>query len=73
MAEPGDQRAVRSALATRILGVSSSQIRARVKAGLAADHLVPPGVAEAIGAVPHVQAADWQFACKAGTVCSGAM
>jgi len=24
-------------------------------------------VAEAIGAVPHVQAADWQFACKAGT------
>jgi hydroxymethylglutaryl-CoA synthase len=24
-------------------------------------------VAEAIGAVPHVQAADWEFACKAGT------
>ncbi|NLX37763.1 MAG: hydroxymethylglutaryl-CoA synthase [Chloroflexi bacterium] len=24
-------------------------------------------VAEAIGAVPHVLAADWQFACKAGT------
>jgi hydroxymethylglutaryl-CoA synthase len=24
-------------------------------------------VAEALGAVPHVQAADWQFACKAGT------
>jgi hydroxymethylglutaryl-CoA synthase len=24
-------------------------------------------VAEAIGAVPNVQAADWQFACKAGT------
>ena len=24
-------------------------------------------VAEAIGAVPHTQAADWQFACKAGT------
>lgn len=24
-------------------------------------------VAEAIGATPHVQAADWQFACKAGT------
>jgi hydroxymethylglutaryl-CoA synthase len=24
-------------------------------------------VAEAIGAVPHTQAADWEFACKAGT------
>jgi hydroxymethylglutaryl-CoA synthase len=24
-------------------------------------------VAEALGATPHVQAADWQFACKAGT------
>jgi nicotinate-nucleotide adenylyltransferase len=30
------------------LGVSSSQIRARVKAGLPVDFLVPPGVAEAI-------------------------
>jgi nicotinate-nucleotide adenylyltransferase len=30
------------------LGVSSSQIRARVKAGLPFDHLVPPFVAEAI-------------------------
>ena len=30
------------------LGVSSSQIRARVKAGLPIDHLVPPAVAEAI-------------------------
>ena len=30
------------------LGVSASQIRARVKAGLAIDHLVPPAVAEAI-------------------------
>jgi nicotinate-nucleotide adenylyltransferase len=30
------------------LGVSSSQIRARVKAGLAIDHLVPASVAEAI-------------------------
>lgn len=30
------------------LGVSSSQIRARVKAGLPVDHLVPPSVAEAI-------------------------
>jgi nicotinate-nucleotide adenylyltransferase len=29
-------------------GVSSSQIRARVKAGLPIDHLVPPAVAEAI-------------------------
>src|SRR5512140_1563742 len=24
-------------------------------------------VAEAIGAVPHIQAGDWEFACKAGT------
>jgi nicotinate-nucleotide adenylyltransferase len=31
------------------LGVSSSEIRARVKAGLPIDHLVPPLVAEAIG------------------------
>ncbi len=30
------------------LGVSSSEIRARVKAGLPIDHLVPPAVAEAI-------------------------
>jgi nicotinate-nucleotide adenylyltransferase len=30
------------------LGVSSSQIRARVKAGLPVNHLVPPAVAEAI-------------------------
>ena len=31
------------------LGVSSSEIRARVKAGLPVDQLVPPPVAEAIG------------------------
>ncbi len=31
------------------LGVSSSEIRARVKAGLPIDHLVPPAVAAAIG------------------------
>ncbi|HMP83167.1 MAG TPA: nicotinate (nicotinamide) nucleotide adenylyltransferase [Verrucomicrobiota bacterium] len=30
------------------LGVSSSQIRARVKAGLRIDHLLPPAVADAI-------------------------
>ena len=30
------------------LGVSASQIRARVKGGLSIDHLVPPPVAEAI-------------------------
>ena len=36
------------ALAGFPLGVSSSQIRARVKAGLAIDHLVPAAVAEAI-------------------------
>ena len=32
------------------LGISSSEIRARVKAGLTIDHLVPPTVAEAIHA-----------------------
>jgi nicotinic acid mononucleotide adenylyltransferase len=31
------------------LGVSSSQIRSRVRAGLPIDHLVPARVAEAIG------------------------
>jgi nicotinic acid mononucleotide adenylyltransferase len=31
------------------LGVSASQIRERVKAGLPIEHLVPPMVAEAIG------------------------
>jgi nicotinic acid mononucleotide adenylyltransferase len=30
------------------LAVSSSQIRARIKAGRRIDHLVPPAVAEAI-------------------------
>ena len=30
------------------LGVSSSQLRARIKAGLPIDHLVPAAVAEAI-------------------------
>jgi nicotinate-nucleotide adenylyltransferase len=36
------------ALAGFPLGVSSSQIRARLQAGRAIDHLVPPGVAESI-------------------------
>jgi nicotinate-nucleotide adenylyltransferase len=31
------------------VGISSSQIRARIAAGLSIDHLVPPAVAEAIG------------------------
>jgi nicotinate-nucleotide adenylyltransferase len=31
------------------LGVSSSEIRARLKAGLPVTHLTPPGVAEALG------------------------
>ena len=30
------------------LGVSSSQIRERIKAGLSIEHLTPPAVAEAI-------------------------
>lgn len=51
-------------------GISPSQVRAVWVGSESHPYAVKPTstiVAEAIGAVPHVQAADWQFACKAGT------
>ena len=51
-------------------GVAPSQIRAVWVGSESHPYAVKPTstlVAEAIGAVPNVQAADWQFACKAGT------
>jgi len=50
--------------------ISPEQIRAVWVGSESHPYAVKPTstiVAEAIGAVPHVQAADWQFACKAGT------
>lgn len=60
--------AARNALARA--GVSPSQIRAVWVGSESHPYAVKPTstiVAEAIGAVPNVQAADWEFACKAGT------
>lgn len=60
--------AARNAL--RRAGVSPEQIRAVWVGSESHPYAVKPTstiVAEAIGAVPNVQAADWQFACKAGT------
>jgi len=60
--------AARNAMARA--GVSPSQIRAVWVGSESHPYAVKPTstiVAEAIGAVPNVQAADWQFACKAGT------
>jgi hydroxymethylglutaryl-CoA synthase len=51
-------------------GIEPSQMRAVWVGSESHPYAVKPTstiVAEAIGAVPHVQAADWQFACKAGT------
>jgi hydroxymethylglutaryl-CoA synthase len=51
-------------------GISPSEIRAVWVGSESHPYAVKPTstiVAEAIGAVPNVQAADWQFACKAGT------
>ncbi len=51
-------------------GVAPNQIRAVWVGSESHPYAVKPTstiVAEAIGAVPNVQAADWQFACKAGT------
>jgi hydroxymethylglutaryl-CoA synthase len=51
-------------------GIASSQLRAVWVGSESHPYAVKPTstiVAEAIGAVPNVQAADWQFACKAGT------
>lgn len=60
--------AARNAMARA--GVPPSQIRAVWVGSESHPYAVKPTstiVAEAIGAVPNVQAADWQFACKAGT------
>jgi hydroxymethylglutaryl-CoA synthase len=51
-------------------GIAPGQIRAVWVGSESHPYAVKPTstiVAEAIGAVPNVQAADWQFACKAGT------
>jgi hydroxymethylglutaryl-CoA synthase len=60
--------AARNAMARA--GVDPSQVRAVWVGSESHPYAVKPTstiVAEAIGAVPNVQAADWQFACKAGT------
>jgi hydroxymethylglutaryl-CoA synthase len=60
--------AARNAL--RRAGIDPSQLRAVWVGSESHPYAVKPSstlVAEAIGAVPHVQAADWEFACKAGT------
>ena len=60
--------AARNAMARA--GVSPTMIRAVWVGSESHPYAVKPTstiVAEAIGAVPNVQAADWQFACKAGT------
>jgi len=51
-------------------GIPASRLRAVWVGSESHPYAVKPTstiVAEAIGAVPNVQAADWQFACKAGT------
>jgi hydroxymethylglutaryl-CoA synthase len=60
--------AARSALARA--GIDPTQIRAVWVGSESHPYSVKPTstvVAEAIGATPHTQAADWEFACKAGT------
>jgi hydroxymethylglutaryl-CoA synthase len=60
--------AARNALARA--GIAPEQLRAIWVGSESHPYAVKPTstiVAEAIGAVPHTQAADWQFACKAGT------
>lgn len=60
--------AARNALARA--GISPAELRAVWVGSESHPYAVKPTstiVAEAIGAVPNVQAADWQFACKAGT------
>ncbi|MGD0611804.1 MAG: hydroxymethylglutaryl-CoA synthase [Anaerolineales bacterium] len=51
-------------------GIDPSEIRAVWVGSESHPYAVKPSstiVAEAIGAVPNTQAADWEFACKAGT------
>ncbi|MBN1955222.1 MAG: hydroxymethylglutaryl-CoA synthase [Anaerolineae bacterium] len=61
--------AARNALA-RAAAVDPADIRAVWVGSESHPYAVKPTstvVAEAIGAIPHTQAADWQFACKAGS------
>jgi hydroxymethylglutaryl-CoA synthase len=56
--------------AMRRAGIQPDRLRAVWVGSESHPYAVKPTstiVAEAIGAVPNVQAADWQFACKAGT------
>src|SRR4030066_599951 len=60
--------AARNALARA--GIDPSQLRAGWVGSESHPYAVKPTstiVAEAIGAVPATQAADWEFACKGGT------
>ncbi len=60
--------AARNAMARA--GIDPAELRAVWVGSESHPYAVKPTstvVAEAIGAVPHVQAADWEFACKAGT------
>jgi hydroxymethylglutaryl-CoA synthase len=60
--------AARNALARA--GLAASQLRAVWVGSESHPYAVKPTstiVAEALGAVPNVQAGDWEFACKAGT------
>jgi hydroxymethylglutaryl-CoA synthase len=60
--------AARNALARA--GIAPTEIRAVWVGSESHPYAVKPTstvVAEAIGATPHTQAADWEFACKAGT------
>jgi len=60
--------AARNALARA--GIQASKLRAVWVGSESHPYAVKPTstvVAEAIGAVPNVQAGDWEFACKAGT------
>ncbi len=60
--------AARNAIARA--GIHAHQLRAVWVGSESHPYAVKPTstiVAEAIGAVPHIQAGDWEFACKAGT------
>jgi len=60
--------AARNAMARS--GINAHELRAVWVGSESHPYAVKPTstiVAEAIGAVPHTQAADWEFACKAGT------
>ncbi len=60
--------AARNALARA--GIAPSELRAIWVGSESHPYAVKPTstiVAEAIGAAPHIQAGDWEFACKAGT------